>query len=68
MTMAWKSETLKKSGDARRSGATDPSSKAVAKHKDAMTGVIADARKLANEQRRTLSTIKDPDLKRSASR
>jgi hypothetical protein len=48
--------------------AKSASTQAVAKHRDAMTGVILDARKLADERRTTLNSIKDPDLKRSAAR
>lgn len=44
------------------------SSKAVAKHRDAMTGVLLEAIKIAEERRKTLNSIKDPDLKRSAAR
>jgi len=48
--------------------AKNASTRAVSKHRDAMTGVILDARKLADERRTTLNSIKDPDLKRSAAR
>ena len=44
------------------------SSQAVAKHRDAMSGVILKAKKIADERRETLNSIKDPDLKRSAAR
>ena len=48
--------------------AKSASTQAVAKHRDAMTGVILDAKKLAGERRTKLDSIKDPDLKRSATR
>lgn len=44
------------------------SSQAVAKHRDAMTGVLLEAKKIADDRRETLNSIKDPDLKRSAAR
>ena len=43
-------------------------SQAVAKHRDAMSGVLLKAEKIADERRETLNSIKDPDLKRSAAR
>jgi cytochrome c556 len=64
--MAWKSSTFKKSESAGRTTAQDAISRAVAKHRDAMSGVISDAKKLADERRRTLDRIQDPELKRSA--
>ena len=48
--------------------AKSASTHAVSKHRDAMMGVILDARKLAEERRTTLNSISDPDLKRSAAR
>ncbi|MGO8914535.1 MAG: hypothetical protein ACLQJR_01345 [Stellaceae bacterium] len=67
--MAWKSSTFKKSGTAgRTTTAQEAISRAVAKHKDEMSGVIRDAKKLADERRRTLNSIQDPELKRSAAR
>lgn len=66
--MAWKSTTFKKSGGEGRTAAKEAISRAVAKHKDAMSGVIHDAKKLADERRRALNSIQDPELKRSAAR
>lgn len=63
--MAWKSTTFKKS-DAAGHTADEAISRAVAKHRDAMSRVIRDAKKLADERRRTLNSIQDPELKRSA--
>lgn len=68
-TLAWKT--------AKNAGPTAPkttvevkqaSSQAVAKHRDAMTGVLLEAKKIADDRRETLNSIKDPDLKRSAAR
>ena len=44
------------------------SSQAVAKHRDAMSDVLLEAKKIVDERRETLNSIKDPDLKRSAAR
>lgn len=66
--MAWKSITFKKSTVNEAKPVTDAISRAVAKHRDAMTGVIRDAKKLAEERQRTLNSIQDPELKRSAAR
>jgi hypothetical protein len=66
--MAWKSATFKKSDAAGRTTAKEAISRAVAKHRDAMSGVILDAKNLADERRRTLNSIQDPELKRSAAR
>lgn len=67
--MAWKSSTFKKSGTAGRTTiAHEAISRAAAKHKDAMSGVVLDAKKLAVQRRSTLNTIRDPELKRSAAR
>ena len=66
--MAWKSTTFKKSAIGERKPVADVISRAVAKHRDAMTSVISDAKKLADERRRTLNSIQDPELKRSAAR
>ncbi|MGN8000126.1 hypothetical protein [Sphingomonas sp. 22176] len=41
---------------------------AVAKYKGAMSGVVLEAKKIAEERRETLDSIKDPELKRSAAR
>lgn len=41
---------------------------AVARYQDAMSGVILEAKKIAEERRETLDSIKDPELKRSAAR
>ncbi|MFA6965258.1 MAG: hypothetical protein WC281_06545 [Bosea sp. (in: a-proteobacteria)] len=65
--MAWKSTTFKKSDTAGRK-ADEAISRAVAKHRDAMSGVIRAAKELAAERRHTLNSIQDPELKRSASR
>ena len=66
--MAWKSTTFKKSGTGDRPVVKAAISRAVAKHRDAMTVVVLDAKKLAEERRRTLGSIQDPELKRSAAR
>lgn len=66
--MAWKSVTFKKSTVGEFKPTTDAVSRAVAKHRGAMTGVISDAKKLAEERQRTLDSIQDPELKRSAAR
>jgi hypothetical protein len=66
--MAWKSTTFKKGDAAGRPAAKEAISRAVAKHKDAMSSVVLDAKKLADERRRTLRSIQDPELKRSAAR
>jgi cytochrome c556 len=66
--MAWKSTTFKKSGAAGRTTSKEAISRAVAKHRAAMSDVISDAKKLADERRRTLNSIQDPELKRSAAR
>ena len=44
------------------------SSQAVAKHRDAMSRVLLEAKKIADDRRNALDSIKDPDLKRSAAR
>lgn len=66
--MAWKSSTFKKSAPDGRPVVKEAISRAVAKHRDAMTGVVLDAKKLADDRRRALSSIQDPELKRSAAR
>jgi hypothetical protein len=66
--MAWKSYTFKKSGATGRATSKEAISRAVAKHRSAMSNVIRDAKDLADERRRTLDSIQDPELKRSASR
>jgi hypothetical protein len=66
--MAWTSTTFKKSGTAGRTTSKEAISRAVAKHRAAMSDVIFDAKKLADERRSTLNTIQDPELKRSAAR
>jgi hypothetical protein len=66
--MAWKSTTFKKSEAAGPTTTQRVISQAVAKHRDAMSGVITDAKKLADERRKTLNSIQDPELKRSAAR
>ncbi|WP_141299434.1 hypothetical protein [Komagataeibacter diospyri] len=48
--------------------AKQASSLAVAKHRDAMSGVLLEAKKIADDRREMLNSIKDPDLKRSAAR
>ena len=53
----------KTAGDAKQA-----SSQAVEKHRNAMSGVILEAKKIAEDRRETLNSIKDPDLKRSAAR
>jgi len=66
--MAWKSTTFKKSAVGERKAVPDAISRAVDKHRDAMSSVIRDAKDLADERRRTLNSIQDPELKRSAAR
>lgn len=41
---------------------------AVAKYQGAMSGVVLEAKKIAEERREALDSIKDPELKRSAAR
>jgi len=64
--MAWKSTTVKKSNPDGRAPAREAISRAVAKHRDAMSGVLVDAKKLADDRNQTLNRIQDPELKRSA--
>jgi hypothetical protein len=66
--MAWKSATFKTSGRKSRTTSKEEISAVVAKHKAAMSDVIRDAKKLADERRRTLESIQDPELRQSASR
>ncbi len=66
--MTWKSATFKKAGASGQSSAKEAISRAVDKHRDAMSGVVGEAKKLADERRHTLDRIKDPQLKRSAAR
>jgi hypothetical protein len=66
--MAWKSTTFKKSGAEGRTTAGTAISGALVKHKVEMSKVIQDAKKLADERRRALNSIQDPELKRSAAR
>lgn len=68
-TVVWK--TVKSEGAAapKTTGEVkQASSQAVAKHRDAMSGVLLEAKKIADDRRETLNSIKDPDLKRSAAR
>ena len=57
------SGAIKTAGDAKQA-----SSQAVEKHRSAMSGIILEAKKIAEDRRETLNSIKDPDLKRSAAR
>jgi hypothetical protein len=67
--MAWTSNTEFNTSEAvGHKTAKEAMSRAMDKHKDAMSAVVGDAKKLADEQRRTLNSIKDPGLKRSAAR
>jgi hypothetical protein len=67
--MAWTSNTTFKTSEAvGHKTAKEAISRAVDKHKEKMSAVVGDAKKLADEQRRTLNSIKDPGLKRSAAR
>jgi hypothetical protein len=68
MAMAWKSSTFKKSDTAGRKTTKEAISGAVSKHRDAMSGVIRNAKELAEDRRKTLHSIQDPELKRSAAR
>jgi hypothetical protein len=68
MAMAWKSSTFKKSDTVGPTITKEAISGAVAKHHAAMAGVIRNAKKLADDRRQTLDSIRDPELKRSASR
>lgn len=64
-TVVWKTAkgAGKTAGDAKQA-----ISRAVEKHRSAMSGVILEAKKIAEDRRETLNSIKDPDLKRSAAR
>jgi len=66
--MAWKSATFKKTGTSGHASAKEAISRAVDKHRDAMSGVVREAKKLADDRRDTLDRIKDPQIKRSAAR
>ena len=66
--MAWKSSTFKKSDAAGRTTRQGGNFTRRGQAQDAMSGVVLDAKKLADERRRTLNTIQDPELKRSAAR
>ena len=66
--MAWKSTTFKRFVTDGRPAAGEAISSAIAKNRDAMNVVVHDAKELAEERRRTLSSIQDPELKRSAAR
>ncbi|MFB0875550.1 MULTISPECIES: hypothetical protein [unclassified Sphingobium] len=57
------STTAKGLGEVKRATA-----QAVAKYQGAMSGVVLEAKKIAEERRETLDSIKDPELKRSAAR
>jgi len=68
-TAVWK--TAKGGGTGAPKTARDAkqaSSQAVEKHRSAMSGVILEAKKIAEDRRETLNSIQDPDLKRSAAR
>lgn len=68
-TGEWKTVRGGGSGAPKTAGdAKQASSQAVEKHRSAMTGVILEAKKIAEDRRETLNSIKDPDLKRSAAR
>lgn len=68
-TVGWKTVkgggagAFKTAGDAKQA-----ISQTVEKHRSAMSDVILEAKKIAEDSRETLKSIKDPDLKRSASR
>lgn len=66
--MAWKSVTFSRSQVAGSTAVRDAASTAINRHREAMTEVIVEARRLADERARTLDQIQDPDLKRSAAR
>ncbi|MGX9574815.1 hypothetical protein [Mesorhizobium sp. f-mel] len=68
-TVGWKTVKGGGSGANKTAGdAKQASSQAVEKHRSAMSGVILEAKKIAEDRRETLKSIKDPDLKRSAAR
>lgn len=68
-TVVWKTVKGSGSGSTKTAGdAKQASSQAVEKHRNAMSGVILEAKKIAKDRRETLNSIKDPDLKRSAAR
>lgn len=56
-------DASKTAGDVKQA-----SSQAIEKHRNAMSGVILEAKKIAEDRREALNSIKDPDLKRSAAR
>lgn len=65
--MAWKSSTFTQ----RSSGKTPKSEdikRAAGRHKEAIDGVVRQAKELASDSLRQLDQIKDPDLRRSAKR
>jgi len=66
--MAWKSVGLKKTGRIGGTTANKAIAGAVAKHRDEMTRIVRSAKKLAEENRDTLDSIQDADLRRSATR
>jgi hypothetical protein len=66
--MAWKSTTFKKSGAEGVTASKEAISRAVDRRRGAMSKVIREAKKLADERRRTLNSIQDPELRRSAAR
>lgn len=66
--MAWRSDTFALPAKAAKGGDTQKIDQAADKHRAAMTKVVKAAKALAQERRTTLDQIKDPQLKRSASR
>jgi len=66
--MAWHSDTFGAANKTARSPKTGKINQAADKHQAAMTKIVKAAKTLANDRRTTLAAIKDPQLKRSASR
>lgn len=65
--MAWHSDTFAASTKAAK-GREAQIDQAADKHRGAMDKVVKAAKTLARDRRETLAQIKDPQLKRSASR
>jgi hypothetical protein len=65
--MAWHSDTFAGSGKIDR-GETQKIDQAADRHRAAMTKVVDAAKTLAHDRRTTIEQIKDPQLRRSASR
>lgn len=67
--MGWKRSKGAETTTSKSAGETKhASSLAIAKHRNAMSDVLVEAKKIADDRREMLNSIKDPDLKRSAAR